>query len=175
MPMSNLKPLLTTEQLHQRIGEMATEISAEYRDKNPLVVGILKGAVPFLVHLSEALSIDAELDYMCVSSYAGERASSGEVKMVLDLGRSIENRHVLLVEDIVDTGLTIHYLTKILSTRQPASIKVATLLHKPAKTTEEASIDFCGFSIDDHFVVGYGLDYNERFRNLPYVAILPPE
>lgn len=166
--------LVTEEEIQNRIQELAAQLSEEYRDKNPLIVGVLKGAIPFLADLVKRMDIYLEMDFMAVSSYGAATRSSGVVKILKDLDGIIEGRHLIIVEDIIDSGLTLSYLVDILKRREPKSIKVVTLLDKPARRRVDLKPDYTGFTVRDEFVVGYGLDYAERYRNLPYVGVLKP-
>lgn len=153
--------------------ELAGEISFDYRDREEvLLVGILKGAFVFLADLVRFLSVPARVDFMCVSSYGKATTTSGVVRILKDLDESVEGRHVLLVEDIVDTGLTLQYLKDNLETRGAASVEVCVLLDKQERRLVDVPLDYCGFTVPDRFLVGYGLDYRERYRHLPYIAIL---
>ena len=167
--------LFTKEQIAERVKELGAEISKDYAGKTPLVVCILKGSVLFFSDLIKEISIQINLDFMAVSSYGSATISSGEVKMIKDLDNSIENRHVIIVEDIVDTGHTLKYLIKNLNARMPASVKVCTLLNKQCRRVVDISPDYIGFEVGDHFVVGYGLDYDEGYRHVPEVGVLKPE
>lgn len=167
--------LLTEAEIQQKVAEMARRISADYEGKNPLLVGILKGAVLFCADLFRAISVPAAIDFMAVSSYGASTRSSGVTRILKDLDQGLEGRHVLLVEDIVDTGLTLRYLREYLGNRGPASLRVAVLLDKPSRRQVQVDVDYRGFEIPDEFVVGYGLDFNERYRNLPYIGVLKPE
>ncbi|MCG9966676.1 hypoxanthine phosphoribosyltransferase [Pelotomaculum terephthalicicum JT] len=171
------KILLTEEQLELQVAELGRRISQDYAGKEILVVGILKGAMVFLADLVRKITVPTYFDFISVSSYGSSTKSSGVVRILKDLDRSITGRHVLIVEDIIDTGLTLNYLLENLSSRHPASIKLCALLDKPSRRLKPANIniDYCGFTIPDEFVVGYGLDYNERYRNLPYIMILSPK
>lgn len=164
--------LIGTEALNQRILELGRDISDHYRGRMPLLVSILKGGVVFLTDLMRAVSIPHHIDFLQLSSYDGGRESSGAVRLLSDLGTSITNRDVLLVEDIVDTGLTLSYLMKQLEIRQPRSLRVCALLSKTAARKVQVQIDYLGFEIPNQFVVGYGLDYQEKYRNLPYIGVL---
>lgn len=163
-------PLITGDQLQKRVRELAEQINLDYRDKKPILVGVLKGAVPFLADLMKQLSIACEFDFMAVSSYGSATASSGVVRILKDLDTTIEGRHVLIVEDIVDSGLTSQYLLRNLGARDPRSIEICTLLVKPQRLKTNLQPRYVGFEIPDTFVVGYGLDYAEAYRNLPYIT-----
>lgn len=167
-----LEIMLTAEQIEERVKELAAEISRDYKGKKPLLVGVLKGAVIFLSDLIRYLDIPVELDFMAVSSYGADTASSGVVRIQKDLEQSIKGKDVIVVEDIIDTGLTLNYLFKNLSERQPESLKVVTLLDKPDRRKVEFNSDYCGFKIPDKFVIGYGLDYANDFRYLADLCIL---
>lgn len=167
--------LISEEEIKEKITELGATLSEEYKDKNPLVVGILKGALPFMADLLKAMPIYLEYDMMDVSSYGTAMTSSGEVKIVKDLDSSIEGRHVLVVEDIIDTGRTLKYLQDMLIRRNAASVKIVTLLDKPSGRLIDLSVDWKCFDVPDEFVVGYGLDYRENYRNLPYVGVLKEE
>jgi len=169
------KILFTEEQIRIRVAELGRQISQDYADKELLTVGILKGAMVFLTDLVRKITVPTYFDFVAASSYGKSTKSSGVVRILKDLDRSIEGRHVLLVEDIIDTGLTLNYLFDNLKSRGPASIKICTLLNKPSRRIVPVNMHYCGFSIPDEFVVGYGLDYNERYRNLPYIMILSPK
>lgn len=168
--------LITREQLQQRIAELGRQVTADYASQNPIMVCVLKGALMFLGDLMRCLDIHCEVDIMAISSYGGKNMeSTGVVRIVMDLARSIEGRHVLIVEDIVDTGHTLTYMLENLRTRHPASLKVCALLDKPSRRQVHVPLDYIGFQIPDKFVVGYGLDFDEHYRNLPYVGVLKPE
>lgn len=167
--------LISEEEIIEKTKELGTILAEEYKDKNPLVVGILKGALPFMADLMKQMPILLEYDMMDVSSYGTGLTSSGEVKIVKDLDASIEGRHVIIVEDIIDTGRTLKYLQDMLNRRNAASVKIVTLLDKPSGRVTDLNVDWKCFDIPDEFVVGYGLDYRENYRNLPYVGILKPE
>ena len=167
--------LLTEEEIQSKVAEMAAQISEDYRDKQLLLVGILKGSMVFMADLMRRLSINAKIDFMSVSSYGSSTVSSGQVRIILDLKRPIENYDLLLVEDILDSGKTLFYLREILQKRNPASIRIATLLNKPARREADIVPDYSCFEVPDEFVVGYGLDYAEKYRNLPYIGVLKPE
>lgn len=167
--------LISEEEIQKHIKELGATLSEEYHDKNPLIVGILKGALPFMADLIKQMPILLEYDMMDVSSYGTATTSSGEVKIVKDLDVSIEGRHVIIVEDIIDTGRTLKYLQDILNRRNAASVKIATLLDKPSGRVIDLNVDWKCFDIPDEFVVGYGLDYRENYRNLPYIGVLKEE
>ncbi|MFN3705512.1 MAG: hypoxanthine phosphoribosyltransferase [Thermoflexales bacterium] len=173
--MAALKPppriLFTETQIKQRVAELGAQISADYADKDPLIVGILRGGFVFLADLIRTLTIPCTLDFIAVASYeVGARASNRSPRILLDLREDIADRHVLLVEDIVDSGYTFDHLLQLLRTREPASLKVCALLNKPTRREVHVPIDYLGFEIPDVFVCGYGIDADERYRNLPYIA-----
>ncbi|HEV8138979.1 MAG TPA: hypoxanthine phosphoribosyltransferase [Pyrinomonadaceae bacterium] len=168
----NLEVLITTEQLQNRISELGTEIARDYVGKNPLLIGVLKGACTFLSDLMRAADIQLGIEFMAISSYGASMRTSGEVRILKDLDVAIEGRHILVVEDIVDTGLTLNYLLANLKSRGAASVKLAALLDKFERREKEVPIDYLGFQIPDKFVVGYGLDYAERYRNLPFIGVV---
>lgn len=167
--------LISTEELQRRVQEVADQISLDYKDQNPLLVCVLKGGYVFLADLTRALSISHGVDFMAISSYGSSTVSSGVVRILKDLDRDISGRHVLLVEDIIDTGHTIAYILENLRTRQPASLRVCTLLSKPSRREIELPVDYVGFEIPNEFVIGYGLDYAEKYRNLSFIGVLKPE
>jgi hypoxanthine phosphoribosyltransferase len=166
-----MKVLLSHDAIQTRVAEMGSEITQAYAGKEPHLICVLKGACAFLTDLSRRIELPLTLDYMAVSSYGSSSRSSGEVRLVKDLDQGLDGRDVLVVEDIVDTGLTLNYLLNMLRQRGPRSLKVATLLSKPSRRLIPTPVDFMGFEIDDHFVVGYGLDYNEKYRNLRDIVI----
>lgn len=166
--------LFTEEQIHERVKELARQISQDYQEKIPIIVGVLKGVMCFLPDLIRKMSIPVEVDFIAVSSYSTETRDKGVVRVVKDLDLPLMDRHVLFVEDVVDTGLTLHYLLRNLRARNPASLEVCTLLNKNPRRLINIPIRYVGFEVPDYFVVGYGLDYNERYRNLPYIGILKP-
>ena len=166
--------MYSKEQLAERIAELGREISADYKGKQPLFVGILRGCIMFYADLLREVSVDCTMDFMCLSSYSGT-SSTGEVRTMLDLRESIKGRHVVIVEDIVDTGLTLDYLMQNLKSRGAASIEICCLLDKPANRKVEVHPKYVGFEIENEFVIGYGLDYDEKYRALPYVGVLKPE
>lgn len=169
--------LITEDAIHQRVAELAARIDQDYADSGTLVlVGVLKGSFIFLADLARALTIPHRVEFIAVSSYGARQSDHPEaVRLLMDLRHDIGGEHVLLVEDIVDTGHTVAYLERMLRARNPASLKLCTLVHKPDRTEADVTIDYLGFSIPDVWVVGYGLDYAERHRTLPYVGELPPE
>jgi hypoxanthine phosphoribosyltransferase len=168
-----VETLLTSEQLQERIREMGAQIERDYPSGEGIhLVGVLKGGFMFMADLVRAMSARVTLDFIAVSSYAKSTKSSGEVRMLKDLDTSLEGRHVIIVEDIVDTGLTLTYLQDILRARAPRSLKTACLLSKPSRRKVNVAVDYIGFTIEDRFVVGYGLDYAEKYRNLPHIAVL---
>ena len=167
--------MFTKEQLAARIGELAAQLDKEYAGKTPLMVGILKGSVMFYADLLRAMTIPVEMDFIAISSYGSGAKSSGEVKLIKDLDRKIEGKDVIIVEDILDSGITLSYLTKYLQNRKPSSICIATLLDKPARRRADVQAKYVGFTVPDAFVVGYGLDYAEKYRNLPFIGVLKPE
>lgn len=169
--MEKLKVLLGRRQIEAKIGELAAAIERDYRDKNPLLVGVLKGSFIFLADLVRALNLPLEIEFVRLSSYAG-RDTSGRVEVVQDILTPIEGRHVLVVEDIVDTGLSLNFLLEHLRRKNPASLKLCALLDKPSRRRVSISIDYLGFTIPDRFVVGYGLDCDEKFRHLPDICYL---
>jgi hypoxanthine phosphoribosyltransferase len=173
MPGSRVGEILVQrDELEHRVRELADEVSRDYADRDLLLVGVLKGAVFFLSDLMRHLEVDCEVDFMAVSSYGSSTDSSGVVRILKDLDVSIEGRHVLIVEDIVDSGLTLSYLLRTLKARNPASLEVCALLTKPERRKVELPIRYVGFEIPNRFAIGYGLDHAERFRNLPFVAVL---
>ncbi|GGG24831.1 hypoxanthine phosphoribosyltransferase [Paenibacillus abyssi] len=167
--------LYDAEQIQQKVRELAENISRDFEGRNPLVICVLKGAFIFMADLVKNVSIPLEIDFMAVSSYGQSTKSSGVVKIIKDLDVSVEGRDVLIVEDIIDSGLTLSYLIDVLERRNAKSVTVVTLFDKPARRTVELDADYTGFTLPDEFVVGYGLDYAEKYRNLPYIGILKPE
>jgi len=166
-----MKVLLSHDEIQARIAEMGREIARDYAGRELHLVGVLKGASLFLTDLARAVDLPLTLDFIAVSSYGAATKSSGEVRLVKDLDQGLDGRDLLVVEDIVDTGLTLNYLVNLLRARGPRSLKVAALLSKPSRRLVESPVDYVGFTIDDHFVVGYGLDFNERYRNLKDIVI----
>jgi hypoxanthine phosphoribosyltransferase len=169
------KVLVSRRRLATRVAELGGQISADYAGRELHMVGILKGAVTFMADLARAVTVPATFDFMAISSYGGSTVSSGVVRFLKDLDEAIEGRHVLIVEDIVDTGLTLHYLRQTLAGRRPASLAVAVALDKASRRQVPVALEYVGFTIPDEFVVGYGLDYAGRYRNLPYVGVLRRE
>jgi hypoxanthine phosphoribosyltransferase len=167
--------LISAEQLQARIGELAARIDADYAGRDVLMVGVLKGAIMVMADLARAMHLPVEMDWMAVSSYGSGTKSSGVVRILKDLDTDISNRHVLVVEDVVDSGLTLSWLAGNLRSRQPASLAVCTMLRKPASAQTHVEVAYVGFDIGDEFVVGYGLDYAQRYRNLPFIGTLAPE
>lgn len=167
--------LYSEEVIQKKVQELGAAVSRDYAGRNPLVICVLKGAFIFMADLSKNISIPIELDFMAVSSYGNSTRSSGEVKIIKDLDASVEGRDVLIVEDIIDSGLTLSYLIDVLERRNALSVNVVALFDKPGRRTVDLNADYTGFTIPDAFVVGYGLDYAERYRNLPYVGVLKPE
>jgi hypoxanthine phosphoribosyltransferase len=166
--------LITPERLQQRISELAAQIDADYAGRELLLVGVLKGAVMVMADLARAIHLPVQMDWMAVSSYGSGTRSSGVVRILKDLDSDITGRHVLVVEDIIDSGLTLSWLVGNLESRGPASVRVCVLLRKPMATRTKVDVAYTGFDIDDAFVVGYGLDYAERYRNLPFIGTLTP-
>ena len=168
--------LVSEEQLKAKVAELGAQISRDYAGKNLVLVSILKGSVVFMADLMRAVSIPCNIDFMVVSSYGGSNTTtSGLVKIIKDLDGDLSGKDVLIVEDILDTGMTLHYLKQLLQDRNPNSIRIATLLDKPERRRAAVRADYVGYQVPDEFVVGYGLDYDEKYRNLPYVGILKPE
>lgn len=167
--------LVTEEELTKKVEELAARLSLDYKDKNPLVVCVLKGAALFMSDLVKRMNVQLEMDFMDVSSYGASTHSSGEVKIIKDLNTNVEGRDVLIVEDIIDTGLTLKYLVDLLQYRRAKSLKIVTLLDKPERRQADIAPDYTGFSVPDAFVVGYGLDYAEKYRNLPFIGVLKQE
>ena len=166
--------LLSADALSERVAQLGRQLSADYAGRDPVLVSVLKGSIVFLADLIRAMDIPLSVDLMEVSSYGSGTETSGQVRILKDLSASIEGRDVIVVEDIIDTGLTLNYLLRYLWERNPASMRICCLLDKPARRLAEIEIDYTGFTIPDRFVIGYGLDYDERYRNLPYVGVLRP-
>ncbi|HEX6593226.1 MAG TPA: hypoxanthine phosphoribosyltransferase [Bacillota bacterium] len=170
------KVLITEEEIKQKCQQFGQQLTEEYKGKFPLAIGVLKGAMPFMSDLLKNVHTHLEMDFMDVSSYGGKSTrSTGEVKIVKDLDTKVEGRDLLIIEDIIDSGLTLSYLVDLFKYRQARSIKIVTLLNKPSGRTAKIKADMVGFEVPDEFVVGYGLDYDEKYRNLPYIGVLKRE
>ncbi|TXL63460.1 hypoxanthine phosphoribosyltransferase [Cerasibacillus terrae] len=170
------KTLITEEEIQQQCKKIGKQLAEEYEEKFPLAIGVLKGAMPFMSDLLRYMNIHLEMDFMDVSSYGGKKTtSSGEVKIVKDLDTKVEGRHLLIIEDIIDSGQTLSYLVDLFKYRKAASIKIVTLLDKPSGRKANIKADIVGFEVPNAFVVGYGLDFDEKYRNLPYIGVLKPE
>lgn len=169
------KVLYSTEEIRQVVSRLGAQLADEYQDKNPLVVGILRGSAPFMMDLVRAMDCYLEIDFMDVSSYGDELESSGNVRILKDLDTDVTGRHVLLVEDIVDSGRTLAKLLELFTARHAASVKVCTLLDKPERRVVDVQADYVGLTVPNEFVVGYGLDYRQQYRHLPYVGVLKAE
>lgn len=167
--------LYSEEQLKQRVRELGERITADYQGKEPLFISILKGSFIFMSDLVREVDLHLTVDFMVVSSYGSGTKTSGTVKIVKDLDIDIEGRDIIIIEDILDSGLTLSYLKGLLEARNPASVRICTLLDKPERRTADIKADYVGYSIPDNFIVGYGLDYNEQYRSLPYIGVLKPE
>ena len=170
-----LEVLLTEEQIHDRVRELGEAISRDYANRDPVFVGVLKGCFVFMADLMRQVTVPCSMDFMAVSSYGAGTSTTGAVKINKDLSRDIEGRDVVIVEDILDSGVTLSYLSRYLSNRKPASISIVTLLDKPSRRKADVQAKYSGFVVPDAFVVGYGLDFAEEYRNLPYIGILKPE
>ncbi len=166
--------LISEEELQKRVAELGAQISADYAGRCPLLVSVLRGSYIFMADLSRQVQPFCQVDFMAVSSYGSGTVSSGQVNIVKDLSDSIEGKDIIVVEDILDSGNTLHYLFQVLQARHPASLKLCTLLDKPSRRTKPITADYVGFEVPDKFVVGYGLDYDELYRNLPYIGVLKP-
>ena len=169
--MENMNVLINKARLDKRLDELAKEIEKDYEGKNILLLGVLKGAVPFMWELAKRMKNEIEFEFIELSSYEGTE-SSGEIKIHKNIDKSIEGKDILIVEDIIDTGNTLNFLLEYLKQRNPNSVKIATLLSKPSRRVKELNVDYIGFKIEDKFVVGFGLDYNQKYRNLPYIAYI---
>lgn len=169
-----LKVLISEEKIRETVDRLAAEINRDYEGKEILLVGLLKGSFVFLGDLMRKIEVPCSVDFMIVSSYGSRTISSGEVNMKKDIGENIEGKHVVIVEDIIDSGITLSAVLDILRKRSPASLKLCSFLSKPARRQKEVTIDYLGMEIPDEFVIGYGLDYDEKYRNLPFVGILDP-
>ncbi len=168
-----LEVLLTAQQIHARVAELAHQITLDYRDTDPpVLLGVLKGSLVFVADLMRHIPLSVSFDFVAISSYGAQTQTTGQVRLLKDSDTPLVGRHVLVVEDIFDSGLTLHYLVSLLRDRQPASLRLCTLLSKPECHRVSLPIDYLGFEIPNRFVVGYGLDYNERYRNLPFIAVL---
>ena len=170
-----LRVLLSEDEIREKVRELGGKITADYKNSNLMLVTVLKGAVVFLADLMRQIDVPAEIDFMVVSSYGSGVKSSGVVKIVKDLDVPLAGKDILIVEDILDSGLTLSYIKELLESRGPRSIRIATLLDKPSRRKVDLQADYIGFSVPDEFVIGYGLDYDEKYRNLPYIGILTPE
>lgn len=170
-----LRVLLGEDEIREKVRELGGKITADYKNSNLMLVTVLKGAVVFLADLMRQIDVPAEIDFMVVSSYGSGVKSSGVVKIVKDLDVPLAGKDILIVEDILDSGLTLSYIKELLESRGPRSIRIATLLDKPSRRKVDLQADYIGFSVPDEFVIGYGLDYDEKYRNLPYIGILKPE
>ncbi|WP_028595183.1 hypoxanthine phosphoribosyltransferase [Paenibacillus assamensis] len=169
------KVVISEEEIQARVNELGEQLTRDYAGKKPLVICVLKGAFIFMADLVKRIEVPMEMDFMAVSSYGASTESSGVVRILKDLDVSVEGRDVLIVEDIIDTGLTLSYLINILEGRKAATIKVVTLFDKPARRSANMEADYKGFVLPDEFIVGYGLDYAEEYRNLPYIGVLKPQ
>jgi hypoxanthine phosphoribosyltransferase len=168
--------LLSSQDINAKVHELARRISRDYQDvEDLLLVGVLKGCIMFMVDLARAITLPVSLDFIAISSYGSSTESSGVVRLLKDLDTDISGRHVLIVEDIIDSGLTLSYLRTQMEQRKPASLRICALVNKPERRTSDIVIDYQGFDIPNEFVVGYGLDYGEHYRNLPYIGVLKPE
>ncbi len=170
-----LEILLSEEEIHAKVRELGAQITKDYAGKTPFFLGVLKGCYVFMADLTRCIDLPCSMDFMAVSSYGGGTSTTGAVRITKDLSRDIEGKDVIIVEDILDSGVTLSYLKTYLANRKPASIRIVTLLDKPARRRADIKADYCGFAVPDEFVVGYGLDYAESYRNLPYIGILKPE
>lgn len=170
-----LRVLLSEDEIREKVRELGGKITADYKNSNLMLVTVLKGAVVFLADLMRQIDVPAEIDFMVVSSYGSGVKSSGVVKIVKDLDVPLAGKDILIVEDILDSGLTLSYIKELLESRGPRSIRIATLLDKPSRRKVDLQADYIGFSVPDEFVISYGLDYDEKYRNLPYIGILKPE
>ncbi|MDA7028365.1 hypoxanthine phosphoribosyltransferase [Bacillus sp. CLL-7-23] len=168
------KILISEEEIKNKVKELGATLTEEYNDKFPLAIGVLKGAMPFMADLLKHIDTYLEMDFMDVSSYGNSTVSSGEVKILKDLDTSVEGRDILIIEDIIDSGLTLSYLVELFRYRKAKSIKIVTLLDKPSGRKADIKADYVGFEVPNAFVVGYGLDFAERYRNLPYIGVLKP-
>jgi hypoxanthine phosphoribosyltransferase len=163
------------EEISAKVKELGAKITEDYKDKNPLIIGVLKGSFVFMADLSRCIDTYCDIDFMAVSSYGSGTVTTVAVKITKDLSYNVEGRHVIIIEDILDSGVTLSYLRQYIESRLPASVSICTLLDKPARRKADISADYVGFLCPDEFIVGYGLDYAERYRNLPYIGVLKPE
>ena len=170
-----LKIYYSADQIQRRVQELGSAITEDYRGMEPFFLGVLKGCFVFMADLVRCVDVPCDMEFMAVSSYGNQTSSTGAVRITRDLTHSVEGRNILIVEDILDSGRTLSYLRKHLEAQKPASIRICTLLDKPSRRVADIQADYCGFTVPDEFVVGYGLDYAERYRNLPYIGILKPE
>ena len=170
-----LEVLLSEEEIREKVAELGARLTRDYAGKTPFFLGVLKGCYVFMSDLVRNVDLHCSMDFMAVSSYGGGTSSTGAVRITKDLSRDIAGKDVIIVVDILDSGITLSYLTKYLQNRKPASLRIVTLLDKPARRRADIRADYCGFTVPDEFVVGYGLDYAEDYRNLPYIGILKPE
>ena len=166
--------LYTEEELRKRVKELGCQITADYAGREPLLISVLRGAYIFMADLTRSINLDVAVDFMSVSSYGAGTVSSGQVEIKKDLSDSIKDKDLIIVEDILDSGNTLYYLMDVLRARKPASVRLCTLMDKPERRTKPIKADYVGFTIPDAFIVGYGLDYSEKYRNLPYVGVLKP-
>lgn len=166
------KILITKEQIAKKVAELGAQISADYEGLNPVLISILKGSSIFFADLIRQIKIPLQIDFLAVSSYGSSTSTTGEVKLVKDLDKSIDGRHVIIIEDIVDTGLTLNFIKEMFNRRNALSVKICSLLNKPSRREIDINIDYCGFEMGNHFLVGYGLDYAENYRNLPDICIM---
>lgn len=170
-----LQILFSRERIRHRVAEMGRQIDREFAGEKVVLVGVLKGAAIFLADLARSISVDNTFDFVAVSSYGKGKTSTGAVKLIKDLDQPIEGKNVIIVEDILDTGLTLGFLRSLFEQHQPKSLKIATLLDKPSRRIEKIEADYVGFTIPNEFVIGYGMDFAERYRNLPDICLMPPE
>ncbi len=166
--------LFTEQELKDRVAQIAAQIDQDYAGKEPMLISVLRGSFIFMADLARSITLPCTVDFMAVSSYGAGTTSSGQVKITKDLSESIEGRDIIVVEDILDSGNTLSYLFQLLQARHPASVRLCTLLDKPSRRTKPITADYTGFAVEDLFVVGYGLDYAEKYRNLPYIGVLKP-
>ncbi|MBW4043647.1 MAG: hypoxanthine phosphoribosyltransferase [Acidobacteria bacterium] len=175
VPTPALSVLFSREEIQERVTQIGQQIDADYKGQSVVLVGVLKGAAIFLADLARSISVECTFDFVAVSSYGKGLNSSGAVKLIKDLDQSVEGRNVIVVEDILDTGITLGFLHQMFARHRPKSLRIAALLDKPSRRIQKISADYVGFSIPNQFVVGYGMDYAERFRNLPEICIMPPD